>query len=115
MDKLIEFTIQTNKYHYFINITDKVEEIVEQSGITKGAVIILTSHTTSGITVNENLECLLSDMDDMLNKIAPEHDHYSHSRMLHSYGQQAGNPTSHHISCTRWKNAQRKRTMYILL
>lgn len=95
MDKLSSFILHTTAYNEFINITEKVEEQVAKSGVKEGVVFIITSHTTSGITVNENLECLQSDMREMMCRIVPEDYPYSHARMLHSYGTTAGNPTGH--------------------
>lgn len=95
MVKLSYFVIHTTRYNDFINITQRVEEEVAKSGITNGIVFVITSHTTTGITVNEALECLQSDMHEMLWRIIPEDLPYSHARMLHSYGATAGNPTGH--------------------
>lgn len=95
MVKLDSFVIHTTKYNDFINITKKVEELVEASGINDGIAYVITKHTTTGITVNEALECLQSDMNDMLWRLVPEDAPYAHARMLHSYGTTAGNPTGH--------------------
>lgn len=95
MVRIDEFVIHTTKYNDFINITDKVLQIVGQSGVKNGMVLVMTAHTTTGVTVNEALECLQSDMGDMMWRLVPEYEHYAHSRMLHSYGTTAGNPTGH--------------------
>lgn len=95
MVKLSSFILHTTRYNDFINITKQVEEAVEQSGIKAGVAFVITSHTTTGITVNEALECLQSDMQEMLWRIIPEDHPYAHARMLHSYGTTAGNPTGH--------------------
>ncbi|NLD58527.1 MAG: YjbQ family protein [Clostridiales bacterium] len=95
MVKLSEFVVNTVKYTAYINITEKVREIVENSGVQNGVAMIITAHTTTGITVNEALECLQSDMEEMMRELVPEYKPYSHARMLHSYGQTAGNPTGH--------------------
>lgn len=95
MVRLEEFVIHTTKYNDYINITKQVLDIVERSGIKNGVAFIMTAHTTTGITVNEALECLQSDMNDMMWRLVPEYEHYAHSRMLPSYGTTAGNPTGH--------------------
>lgn len=58
-------------------------------------VTVLTKHTTTGVTVNEALECLESDIAVALSLFAPEDRPYSHARMLRDYGSTAGNPTGH--------------------
>ncbi|HIV87766.1 MAG TPA: secondary thiamine-phosphate synthase enzyme YjbQ [Candidatus Pygmaiobacter gallistercoris] len=95
MVKLNKFVLQTMKETQYILITDRVEKLVEQSGIQNGVVFVITAHTTSGITVNESLECLQSDMEVLMDELAPELKPYSHARMLHSYGQTAGNAPGH--------------------
>lgn len=95
MVKLSSFELHTTKYCDFINITEEVEKHVAESGIKNGVVFVITSHTTTGITVNEALECLQSDMMDFMYRIVPEDAPYVHARMLHSYGTTAGNATGH--------------------
>ena len=73
----------------------QVEQIVAESGVQNGMVTVLTKHTTTGVTVNESLECLESDIAVFLGRLAPEDFPYSHARMLKDYGSTAGNPTGH--------------------
>lgn len=87
--------VLTKRYNEFDVITPQVEEIVAQSGIQNGLVTVLTKHTTTGVTVNEALECLESDIEIALSLFAPEDRPYSHARMLRDYGSTAGNPTGH--------------------
>ena len=85
----------TKTYNEMDVITPQVEQIVKESGIQNGMVTVLTKHTTTGITVNEALECLESDIALFLQRQAPEDAPYSHARMLRDYGSTAGNPTGH--------------------
>ncbi|GIP22219.1 MULTISPECIES: secondary thiamine-phosphate synthase enzyme YjbQ [Paenibacillus] len=88
-------TILTDKYNQYFVITDEIERIVAESGIKSGVVTVQTKHTTTGITVNEALECLESDIDEFLKRMVPEDHPYAHARMLKDYGSTAGNPTGH--------------------
>ena len=90
-----EIEIWTKKYNEMINILHYVEEAVTESGIKNGFVTVLSKHTTTGITVNESLECLEKDINVFLEKIVPEDFPYNHARMLKSYGSTAGNATGH--------------------
>ena len=65
------------------------------SGVQNGTVTVLTKHTTTGVTVNEALECLESDIENFLGRLIPEDYPHSHARMLRDYGSTAGNPTGH--------------------
>lgn len=89
------FTLLTKQYNELIIITDKIKEAVSESDIKNGIVSVITKHTTTGITVNEALECLENDIEVFLKKLVPEDYPYSHARMLKSYGSTAGNPTGH--------------------
>lgn len=87
--------ILTKQYVQMDVITDQVAQIVAESGVQNGMVTVMTKHTTTGITVNEALECLESDIQIALSLFAPEDRPYSHARMLKDYGSTAGNPTGH--------------------
>jgi secondary thiamine-phosphate synthase enzyme len=89
------FTLLTKKYNQLILVTEEMVRAVRESGIKNGLVTVITKHTTTGITVNEALECLESDIEVFLEKLVPEDYPYSHARMLKSYGSTAGNPTGH--------------------
>ncbi|MBR0445031.1 MAG: YjbQ family protein [Clostridia bacterium] len=85
----------TETYVEMTVITPLVEDIVAESGIRNGMVTVQTKHTTTGITVNEALECLESDIQYALSLFAPEDRPYCHARILPDYGSTAGNPTGH--------------------
>lgn len=89
------FTVLTTEYNQYLLITDRVERAVRESGVTNGMVSVISRHTTTGVTVNEALECLESDIDDFLCRLVPEEHGYAHARILKDYGSTAGNPTGH--------------------
>lgn len=89
------FTMLTDEYNQLIPITAIVRQSVTESQVTNGIVTVVTMHTTTGITVNEHLECLASDLAHVLDRLAPEDYPYTHARMLHSYGSTAGNAPGH--------------------
>jgi secondary thiamine-phosphate synthase enzyme len=62
----------------FINITDKVQEIIDNSGIREGQVLIYAPHTTMGVTVNHSEPMLIQDFMKVLYKLVPFDDQYSH-------------------------------------
>lgn len=91
----MSFTLLTSEYNQYIVITDKVVQAVRDSGVRDGMVTVISRHTTAGVTTNEALECLESDIDSFLKRLVPEDQPYSHARMLSDYGSTAGNPTGH--------------------
>jgi len=90
-----EFNLVSKNETELINITENVHSFVRTSGIKSGLVFVISFHTTTGITVNEPLPDLESDIATFLNKIVDENQEYRHARFLHSDGQMAVNSPSH--------------------
>jgi len=62
-----------------IDITSKVQQVVERSGVKSGICTVFVPHTTAGITINENADPdVVSDILTEINKIVPFEDGYSH-------------------------------------
>lgn len=68
----------TSKQREFINITDKVEDIVVRSGIADGLVLVSAMHITAGVYVNDAEDGLIADIEEWLDKLAPYLPHYKH-------------------------------------
>jgi len=73
-------TFNTKKRREYINITDRVEEVVSQSGIKEGMVLVSAMHITAGVFVNDAESGLLADIDEWLEKLAPFREDYRHHR-----------------------------------
>jgi secondary thiamine-phosphate synthase enzyme len=95
MFKLEKFVFLTESYNQMIVVTDQLRDVVAKSGIQNGLAAVITMHTTTGIGVNERVECLESDIDETLKRLVPEDMPYAHARILPTYGSTAGNPTGH--------------------
>ncbi len=95
MVKFFEVPICASKEFELIKITDTVREYVEKSGVKNGVVHVITEHTTTGITVNESLPCVETDLMNALDRMFPEHYPYSHNHYLPSYGTIGGNAPGH--------------------
>lgn len=95
MFKHEELVIFTEVYNQMIVITEHLRRVVAESGVQNGLAMAVTMHTTTGISVNEALECLESDIDFLLKRLVPEDHPYAHARILATYGSTAGNPTGH--------------------
>ena len=70
--------LQTEECLQFVDLTDLVIELVQESGVRYGFVNVQTKHTTTAIVVNENEPLLLEDMKRILNKLAPPDGEYQH-------------------------------------
>lgn len=73
------FVIRTSSRTAMYDITRRVREIVEKSGIKSGTCTVFVPHTTAGITINENADPdVVSDMLRTVNRIVPFDADYSH-------------------------------------
>lgn len=70
--------ITTNATLDFIDITKKIQEVVEKSGIKDGVINVQSLHTTMAIIVNEAEPLLIADMKTLLEKLAPRNYKYAH-------------------------------------
>jgi secondary thiamine-phosphate synthase enzyme len=68
----------TENHREFINITDKVEQLVENSGIKEGFVLVSAMHITAGVYVNDAEPGLIADIDEWVEKLAPYQPDYRH-------------------------------------
>jgi secondary thiamine-phosphate synthase enzyme len=89
------FTIRTEKGPQFIDITERVEEASRQSGVSNGFAVIFSKHTTAAIRINENEPALLSDMERMLEGIAPACARYQHNEFAHAVSNNGELPNGH--------------------
>jgi len=68
----------TRQHREFINITDKVEDLVKRSGIAEGFVLVSAMHITAGVYVNDAEEGLIADIEEWLERLAPYRPDYRH-------------------------------------
>ena len=66
---LKEFNISTKDRYELIDITERVEKIVQESDIKNGLVLIFVMHSTAGILLNENESGLKEDWLKIFKKI----------------------------------------------
>ena len=76
----------TSKHREFINITDRVEDLVKRSGIAEGFVLVSAMHITAGVYVNDAEAGLIADIEEWLEYLAPYRSDYRH----HSTGETNG-------------------------
>lgn len=69
---LSEIKLATAQSLEFIDITNKIEDILSKSGVKNGVVNIFTQHTTAAVKVNERCDRLQQDMLGFLETIVPK-------------------------------------------
>ena len=79
MSKIHYIDIKTDKRSQFIDITDRIQDLVDDSKIVTGIVEIFALHTTAAITINENSgPSVKTDILNHLSKTIPENERYEH-------------------------------------
>lgn len=72
--------LNTKATQEFVNITSRVEEALEKSGIKEGLCLVNSMHITSSIFVNDDESGLHKDFSIWLEKLAPYGKHaYNHN------------------------------------
>ena len=77
---MTKFTVRTNARCEMIDITDRVEALVRESGLRDGICHVFVPHTTAALTINENADPdVPRDILDSLDRIVPLSDRYRHA------------------------------------
>ena len=72
-----QIAIKTSKRNEFIDITARIQDLVED--VLEGVVTVFVPHTTTGITINENADPdVPRDILKKLGELIPQRDNYSH-------------------------------------
>jgi len=66
----------------FVNITSKIEKIVQKSGIMEGLCLVNAMHITASVFINDNESGLHHDFEKWLEELAPHEpvDQYEHNK-----------------------------------
>lgn len=70
----------TQKRREYINITHELDAELSKSGIKEGFMLVAAMHITAGVYINDAESGFISDMDEMLESIAPFGKSYAHHR-----------------------------------
>ena len=76
-----EITFPTSKEIELINITSKVEKILEESEVKEGICILFAPHATGMLIINEDEPGLKEDILQSLQRIIPKKANYRHDEI----------------------------------
>lgn len=76
-----EFEIKTSRRIEVVDITEKVEEVVEKSRVKNGVCFIFTPHATAAIVLEEAEAGLMSDIENFVGKYFPRGAGYEHDKI----------------------------------
>lgn len=94
-----KFELESKTQIEFINITDKIQEIIDNSGIREGQVLIYSPHTTMGIMINHNEPMLLQDFQKVFHRLIPVDNQYSHDLFELRRGKKADGRSNGQAHC----------------
>ncbi len=66
-----ELWFETPHRRDYLNITDRVQDFVDRSGIREGFCLVNPMHITAAVYVNDDESGLIQDIDDFLERLAP--------------------------------------------
>ncbi len=72
-------TFETKQKIEFVRITERVERVIEESGVKEGLVLINPMHITAAVIVNDNEEGLKKDYLTVLERLVPYRADYRHN------------------------------------
>jgi secondary thiamine-phosphate synthase enzyme len=71
--------VRTGSKTELIDFTDRVQQVVTESGVAEGLCHVFVPHTTAGVTINENADpSVTADILMVLNKIISDRESYRH-------------------------------------
>jgi secondary thiamine-phosphate synthase enzyme len=82
LTEYLEFNTRTRRD--YINITNRVQELVKKSRIKEGLCLVNAMHITASVYINDAESGLIKDFDDWLEKLAPHEpvSQYRHNRTM---------------------------------
>ena len=79
------FSFSTKGEIDFVDLTDKVQEVVSESTIKNGIVHVSAPHATGILILTENDYALLNDIKAFLEETVPKRRAYQHPSNAHSH------------------------------
>ena len=85
---MAEFSVRTRKKLEMVDITERVTDLVRQSGISDGICLVYVPHATAAVAINENADPnVCEDILDALAHVIPEgrwrHDRIDNNAAAH--------------------------------
>jgi len=81
----ISYTFSTKGEIDFVDLTDKVQEAVSNSGIKNGIAHVFAPHATGILILTENDSGLLNDIKAFLEELIPKQGPYQHPSNAHAH------------------------------
>ena len=74
----VTLSVSTDFHTQFVDLTERLQDLVHDTGLQTGFLNVQSLHTTTAIVVNEHEPLLLADFCDRLERFAPSAASYRH-------------------------------------
>lgn len=76
----VTFEVSTRRRAQLVDITERIAEAVEKSGVADGVCHVFIPHTTAGVTINEGADPdVAADIESHLAELVPKEAAFEHS------------------------------------
>ena len=75
-----KFNVKTQGHNDYVKLTEKVREVVENSGCREGLVLVFAKGSTCALTTMEWEEGIKKDIKEVLERVAPEDFNWQHHK-----------------------------------
>src|ERR1700683_5351427 len=78
--EIARIAVKSTRRTELIQISEQVQELVEQSGVESGVCYVYVPHTTAGVIINEGYDPdVARDMEIAFDKLVPHKGDYKHA------------------------------------
>jgi len=76
----VDFEVRSKRRAELIDVTARVADAVERSGVRDGTCHVFVPHTTAGVTINEGADPdVARDIESHLNELVPKEAAFQHA------------------------------------
>jgi secondary thiamine-phosphate synthase enzyme len=76
----VTFEVRTARRAQLVDITERVREAVEKSGVKDGVCHVFVPHTTAGVTINEGADPdVAADIESHMAELVPKEAAFEHA------------------------------------
>ena len=76
----VDFEVRTRRRAELVDITERVAEAVQRSGVAEGTCVVFIPHTTAGVTINEGADPdVANDIASHLSELVPKEAAFEHA------------------------------------
>ena len=92
------FQVSATRRLEVVDLTSKVSDVVRESGLENGIVIVYLPHATAAVAINEHDGDLWEDIMASLSRLVPIHGDYRHNAKYAGWSKEQ-NAHAHIINC----------------